>query len=364
MATLELGRAQVLAHRMAVQNLVPQAADAASCDLLGLGLQNTPPGAGLTGLGLRTGQPATDVSDLVTENGPVAVVLAARGAPHLVSRSQLPLLAAALVPLDDREAADVGAVAEAMRDVARQGEISRPALSEALNDRVADSLRGWCDRCQARHVYEDLFRKATMQAGLEVAASAPPPTLFRLANVDLSAAPDREQARTELVRRYVHLTGVATPADVAAWLGHQTGKVKPTWHLVGDALVPCTVAGRRRWALADDVESLSRTAYPARRATLLPPSDPYLLGDRSLVVPERVHQRQLWRPVGSPGAVLVDGGIAGTWRHRTSGGQLQVTLHPFATLDAPTTKDLAGAAERVAALRGAGSATVVIIDVG
>jgi len=80
------------------------------------------------------------------------VVMAARGAPHLVSRSELPRLTAALSPLDGQEVAEVNEVAQAIRTTANGKAISRPALSAALNDQVADSLRVWCERCKSRHV--------------------------------------------------------------------------------------------------------------------------------------------------------------------------------------------------------------------
>ena len=98
----------------------------------------------------------------------------------------------------------------------------------------------------------------------------------------------------------IHLTGVARAAEVAAWLGCPTGNIKATWDLIAKDLTACSVAGTRRWALTSDVESLSTARRPGG-AKLLPPSDPYLLGDRSLVAPDRDHQRRLWRAQGSPG---------------------------------------------------------------
>jgi len=107
------------------------------------------------------------------------------------------------------------------------------------------------------------------------------------------------------------------------------------------------------------VESLSDAPRPGG-AKLLPPSDPYLLGDRSLVVPERERQRQLWRALASPGAILVNGEIAGTWRHRITGGQLHVTLYPFHRLDATVMRDLTREAEKIAALRNAPGADITL----
>lgn len=53
--------------------------------------------------------------------------------------------------------------------------------------------------------------------------------------------------------------------------------------------------------------------------------------------------------LGRPGAVLADGGIAGTWRPRKAGSTLTVAVD----LWAPVPRDaLTAAAERLAAFRG------------
>ncbi len=49
---------------------------------------------------------------------------------------------------------------------------------------------------------------------------------------------------------------------------------------------------------------------------LLPPRDAISLGSRAFLVPDRAMAKTVWRAVGSPGTVLVDGDIAGTWRAR------------------------------------------------
>lgn len=358
--TLELSRENVLAHRAVVQDLARPVRKATDSRTLGLGLQDTPPWSGLTSLDARAGQSAQALAGLLDAGGPLVVVMATRGAPHLTSRSDLALLTAALFPIDEQEAAEVDEVAHAIRETVDGESISRPALSEELNDRIADSLRDWCERCKSRHVREGLFRKATLQAGLELDPGGGSPTMFRPSGVGLPADHDRLPARVELFRRYVHLTGVARPDDLAAWLGYQTGKVRATWDLIAEELTACDVAGRRRWALASDVESLSNAPGPGG-AKLLPPHDPYLLGDRSLVLPEPEHRRQLWRAQASPGAILAKGEIVGTWRHRLSGGRFHVTLHPFRGLESTMMEDLERGADAVAALR---DAREVIVTVG
>lgn len=89
-------------------------------------------------------------------------------------------------------------------------------------------------------------------------------------------------------------------------------------------------AGRQAGLPADRLDAL-RAARPAPGVRLLPPGDPFLQGrDRDVLVPEKPHQKQLWRIIGNPGALLVDGEVAGVWRAKMAGrGALEVTVTPF-----------------------------------
>jgi hypothetical protein len=87
---------------------------------------------------------------------------------------------------------------------------------------------------------------------------------------------------------------------------------------------------------------------------LLPPSDPYLQArDRTLLLGSRPRRSALWRPLASPGAVLIDGEIAGTWRTRsTAKAGFEVVITPFDPLPADAQEGVEDAGRRVALLRG------------
>ncbi|WP_067826520.1 winged helix DNA-binding domain-containing protein [Actinomadura kijaniata] len=347
----ELDRRSVLARRAEVQDLSSPTRRATDVRGLGVGLQDTPRGSGLAGVRARTAQPAAEVGRLL-DGGPLVLAMTVRGAPHVLARAGLGLVTAALVPLQESEAEEVATVAAAMRAVAGGRPVSRPALSGALNDRVPDTSRSWCERCGAVHVREELFRRATLHAGLELDPNESSPVVFRPITGAAGTEPEGAEARAELVRRFVHLLGVTRPDEVAAWLGHRPGEARRLWDLVAGELQPVQVEGRRRWALASDLDAL-RGATGFEGVRLLPPSDPYLLGDRALVVPDRAHQRLIWRAVANPGVVLADGEIAGLWRHRMTGRRLTVAVTPFAVLSSSRRAGVREEAERVAALRGA-----------
>jgi hypothetical protein len=56
----------------------------------------------------------------------------------------------------------------------------------------------------------------------------------------------------------------------------------------------------------------------------------------------------LWPVLGRPGAVLVDGDLAGTWRPRQSGGRLTLAVQPWRKLPASIRKAVTDQAERLA----------------
>ncbi|GAA0735556.1 winged helix DNA-binding domain-containing protein [Dactylosporangium roseum] len=59
-----------------------------------------------------------------------------------------------------------------------------------------------------------------------------------------------------------------------------------------------------------------------------------------------------------PGALLVDGDVAGTWRAKLSGTRLTLTVTPFEPLTARIRTAMTAEAETIAAARGATTVTV------
>jgi hypothetical protein len=141
----------------------------------------------------------------------------------------------------------------------------------------------------------------------------------RLPTVWTVAAPELEprDARLELVRRYLHVYGPGTPQAFARWAGIGPRYAVAAFDALRPSLIPVRTPIGEGWILSRDETSLRAPAGPAAPARLLPSGDAFFLvhgADRELLVPDAERRAMLWTPRVWPGAVLVDGEIAGTWR--------------------------------------------------
>jgi hypothetical protein len=189
------------------------------------------------------------------------------------------------------------------------------------------------------------FRLAAVRAGLELLPGTSPPVLRRIPGFRKAAEPG---GRFDLIRAYLRLLGPATPKHVAGYLDAPVKEVTARWP---DDVVEVVVDGEKRSLLAADAGELESADGKAIR--LLGPFDLFLQAkDRTTLVPDAARAKELWPVLGRPGAVLVDGELAGTWRPRQSGGKLTVVVRPWEKLPAATRKAVAEQAERLAAFRG------------
>lgn len=362
-----LTREQVLGHRAQVQGL-HGVGTTAEVELLAIGLPDTPAGSAELGLGHRVRPVVTTAeSDLV-------LALTVRGAPHLHRRTDLPALRAALVPTDDAEfrallgghgtaivesgvdgpeLVEATAIALRMALDAAGGTATKAELSARVSQDLPEPAVPWCEPCGTRHVAEGLFRVGTLLAGIELAPTgrrqgfrAGPPVI---------QVTDHEGALVELLRRWLTLTGPAVLADAVRWLDTRArtsvGWLTSRWRALGGDLVEVAVDGITGFVHAADLDAI-RTAAPPPAALLLPPRDAYLNGSRSLLVPDRVRARKVWRPVGSPGVLVLAGEVAGTWRSQVSGRTITITVTPFARPRAGVRAAVSKQAALIAYVRG------------
>jgi hypothetical protein len=137
---------------------------------------------------------------------------------------------------------------------------------------------------------------------------------------------DPADARLELARRYLHVFGPATPEAFAGWAGIPDAGGRAAFEALVGSLTPVRTPVGEGWILASDEAAFTSPARPPAPARLLPSGDAYFLlqgADRDLLVPEVELRRTLWTPRVWPGAVLVGGDLAGTWRRADASVTIQ-----------------------------------------
>lgn len=173
--------------------------------------------------------------------------------------------------------------------------------------------------------------------------TVPPPTV------------DPRDARRELLRRFLHVSGPSTDVAFGDWAGI---KPKRATAIVDD-LAPELTAVRTpigdAWILTTDESAFREgpmTPADPSSVRLLPSGDAYTLhqgADRELLVPDAAQRASLWTPRVWPGALLVGGELVGNWRRAEGLVSLQawrrLTPTERATVEAEATSlPLAGLA--------------------
>jgi hypothetical protein len=161
------------------------------------------------------------------------------------------------------------------------------------------------------------------------------------------------EALRQVARRFLRAYAPAEAIDLARWwLGPPMPRRGAEMvAALGDEVVAVDVVGSRSWILAEDVASV-QAVRASRVARLLPAFDPWVIGmgrhtpllDEKLV--PKVYRKQGWiSPV-----VLVNGQVAGTWRHERKGRRLSLEVEPFTSLSAWSRRQIEAEAQRLATL--------------
>jgi uncharacterized protein YukE len=145
-----------------------------------------------------------------------------------------------------------------------------------------------------------------------------------------------KKALAELVRRYLHAYGPATPQQFAKWLGAPSDWARTLFE--GVELEQVELDGQPAWIVASDA------TWPGERPSgvrLLPYFDAYVVGSypRRRLFPGKAAERALaGGQAGNFPVLMVDGVVAGVWHQRRSGRRLVVTVEPLGRLTAAQRK--------------------------
>ncbi|MGI8311316.1 winged helix DNA-binding domain-containing protein [Saccharopolyspora hattusasensis] len=356
---IEIDRERVLAYRHAVQQLDRSATDIEELAVLPLGVQDSPAGSALHSV--RTRVPKAELPDSL------ALGWSVRGSAHLHRAADLPELAGRLYPMSDADAvarmpimksvdaplAVFGKTVAAMREHSLEP-TDRNSLSAAVTRDVPEAS-AWCRACGSTHVFYSLYLQTGLAAGIRLVRQS---GRLRITAAPQWHVPQQTACLDALIRDCLRLLGPGSIADIAAFLGTSAAVLRPVWPT---DLVEVAVDGKRSWFVPEATDALASPPAP-RGVRLLPTGDPFLQArDRAQLVPDPEHRKALWRAVSSPGALLVDGEIVGTWRAKKAGSKLQVDVLGFHSLTGATRTEVDAEAEQLAATRDAKS-TVVAFD--
>jgi hypothetical protein len=279
-----------------------------------------------------------------------------RGTLHLLTAEDLPLYVSSLRQHDrwwkgtwlrmiGMTEDELRTTLEAIRTSLGARPLSREQLAEKVAEKVGPKgqermLSGW----------GEMLKPAAFQGYL---CSGPPRgqsvTFVRPDRwVGKWAIPDPSIAWREIVRRYLRAYGPASREDFARWWGMQPAPAGRVLKASGRELAEVALEGYRGWVLTEDLAALpvARRRHPVR---LLPSFDVYVTGTRprrSLV--EKRFESLVFRRAGwiSP-VLLIDGRVAGVWKHEHTRGRTEVTVTPFSKLSAAHRKAIGGQAERL-----------------
>lgn len=145
---------------------------------------------------------------------------------------------------------------------------------------------------------------------------------------------DPQDARLELLRRYLHVFGPGTPAGFCGWAGVRPATGRATWAALAPSLVAVRTPVGEGWILPEDEAAFRDPPDAALAAArLLPSGDAYTLLQgrvRELLVAGAAERGSLWTPRVWPGALLLGGEVAGVWRRSDE----KVTVQPWRVLSA------------------------------
>ena len=392
----ELTREQILAYRLNRQYLAERAAPEQLLQVASLGIQNTPPDSALLAIGARLDSfTSKGFSQALQQEKSLIQIWSLRSAPYIFPISSAPIFTTGLLP--DEEASvlylmrgatrhlerfnlsatrAIELTVDALQEVLADGtELSKHALGVRLAEWVAQSLpvnqrQQWNEPDGLRN---NTYGQSIVRYALNVVSllgilcfgqqHGTRAARFILTEKWLGVflpKTDRALARADLVRHYLHFFGPGEPQGFITWSGVSPEYARTSWSYLIDELIAISVHGRKRWLLASDMDFFQDAPWPGG-VRLLPPHDPYLsTPDKSMLEPDRPLRQRIWRSVGSPGVVLINGEISGIWHPQKRAGTLSLQIELFTSIYGAMRDQIQESAEQIALLRQARLVSVKI----
>jgi Winged helix DNA-binding domain len=313
-SALELSREQVVAHRRRVGLLdarVPLNADGLR-QAAWAGLTDSVPRAAVLSIHARLAGTRADVLD----HPALSQVWGPRFSTYVVAEVDAPVFT-------------LGRLPEESAPLHRAQEMARRLDEHLGGRRMADGEAG-----RGVGVNPNALRYGTTTGRIRIrwdgarapiVWTVPPPAI------------EPNAARLELARRFLHVLGPGNSASFGAWGGIRPGRAGSTFTALAPELMPVRSPAGDAWILREDEASFRQGGAGAPGVRLLPSGDAFWLlwgADRALLVPDATRRAQLWTPRVWPGALLLDGEVAGTWRRANA----DVSIDAWRRLSAPERK--------------------------
>lgn len=372
---------QVCARRLERQGLAVPSADTGPADVVArmCGAHAQVLSAAELSVGLRlAGGTRADVRAALWDDRCLVKTFGPRGTLHLLATRDLPMWTGGLaatpgtpspfakdVQLTPEQTDEVvAAIGEALRDT--------ELTIEELGDAVVAATGTWAGDLvmPAFQVMWPRWRQALALAGQRGVLCFGPNRGRKVTYTNphrwlpgFSPAPGAG-ALAELLRRYLHAYGPATPEHFARWLAAPKRWAQELFDTLAAVLQQVELNGSPAWVLAGD----TATPPASSAVRLLPYFDAYAVAGqpRELLFPGRAAERALaGGQAGNFPVLLIGGTVAGVWHQRRSGQRLDITVEPFKALTPKQRRGLDEQVSRVAdILEGKPALTIGTVTTG
>lgn len=286
----QLDRTSALGHRLVVNGLVgPRLPRTRLVEAARPGLQDGSPRSALLSMAARVEK--TEPDDW--RHPDLAQVFGARGAIYVVPRTDIGVFTKGLLPRDPDRIVELERMQHRVQRLLNGSPMRQADLVTALPELGGTRGLRWVGTLGSIVPLWDTIDT--------IVQPHPTPEI------------DAEDARRELARRFFRHLGPATAGDLQWWLDGSRADAAATTASIEDDLEEVLVDGRPCLMTAPigDVRPDPDALH------LLPPDDTYInRRARNILLPDPARQKLLWPQAPPPGALVIAGEIAGTWRRR------------------------------------------------
>ena len=303
------------------------------------GMQNSPPGAWETALYNRIPSCSQeDMNHFLYQERCLLQAWSLRGAPVVFPEEESDVFLSALIPQEDEPWIYTQGISLALDFLQMSFEELLPMLKQVMPRLNGKTIvtKSALDQTLAEWMLpllpeekKTLWNHPSMYGSPDKQTVGGAVVSFLLRPWTGHPLENQGEGEKELVRKFLHCYGPATPASFEGWLGCSGKQARRMWKAVSEEMEPVKAAGKNAWILSEDKACLLSPESLQRELLLLGGHDPYLdQRDRSILQPDKSLHKQIWKMVANPGTVVYRGEIIGIWtsKKKSRGMEMKITL--------------------------------------